>query len=561
MNEAKKQYIQEQYTKLYEYINGDQLVCEYVAKAIDKYKTETAEDNLDYYLNTEALEKFFYFLTYIKINQEDKYTAFNPESWQVFYFANVYGIYRKDTQERKYTTSFLTMAKKQGKSTIGAIQSLYHLTYDGQIDGQNYFVSNSKESAGIALNYTKAIVSNSPALKKRVKQLQYYLKHETANNRNILKVLTADANRSEGLRGAFVLLDELHTIEDSALYDSLKSATVGITNPLISIITTRGFNTNYYQYQLEKYIKKVIDGTVTDDTIFGLIYELDNEDEITKPDCWIKSNPNLINPKILAISELKALYNSSKITLANLKSFVVKNLNIWYISADNDFIATDKLDKVFVDEIDEEMLLGETCYLGGDFSSNVDISAISLVFPPTEKHEKYIIKNWNWKTSTNKINTNGKDLTPFIASGELIVQDSEIMDLDIIFDKINELSKQYNIVNFGYDAANSLQLVKMVKDNLGMECTPVAQNAKTLNYPLKFVEKIIINEDVVIDNMCSKWQFSNVKLYVDTNGNYKAQKQKSKSSIDSVVAIQCALAVYFKVEYEGEQFNYEGLSI
>lgn len=557
----RSKYIDNQYKKLDQYLSdvdsGKIPTGKYVKKAIAKYRKEIKSKK--YYFNKKALDRFFHFLSYVKINQEDQYRYFHPEGWQLFYFANIYGIYRKDTNERKYNTSFLTMSKKQGKSTLGAVQSIYHLTSDGQIDGQNYFVSNGKEAAKIALNYTKAITRNSPAINKRARIMQYELRFKQAKNLNVLKVLTADPEKSEGLRGAFVLIDELHTIPTSDLFDSLKSATVGITNPLISIITTRGMNTGYYQYQLETYIKKVIDGKIEDDTIFGLIYELDSEEEIKDPEKWIKSNPNLSNPKILSLDKLKSLYNSAKITLTTLKSFVVKNLNMWYEKADSSFIETKYLDAVFVDEIPEEIIAGEECYLGGDFSSNRDISAISLVFPPSINHSEYIIKNFNWKT-LNDISRNHKDITDFILSGEIVEQDSEVMDMEIIFQKIKELNDQYFIKNFGYDSANALQLIKQVKDELGIECTPVPQNAKTLNYPLKFLERYIIDGQIICDNMATKWQFTNVVLWVDSNGNYKAMKDKSKSSIDSVIANTCALAVHFN-DLNEDELNYVSANI
>jgi phage terminase large subunit-like protein len=534
MKPHQKKYIELQYKKLNQYVEdvktGTILTSKYVKKAVERYERDITGSK--YELNEEALNRFFYFLSYIKINQGNKYVTFYPEGWQLFYLANLYGIYRKGTNNRKYRTSFLTMSRKQGKSTLATIQALYHLTYDNQIDGQNYIVSASREMAGVALSITKAIAANSPALNKRIEQLQYYLRYSTAKNKNILKVLPAQESKLNGLRVNFAILDEMHTLPDSKLYDMLKTGTVGVTNPLVSIITTRGYNTSYFQYEYEKYLKRVLDGDIKDDTVFALIYELENEEELKDPEKWIKSNPNLSNDKILTLEELKELYNSAKISLANLKAFVVLNLNYWYEKAADNFIEAAKLDAVFVDQVPDEIIEGEPCYLGGDFSSNRDISSISLVFPPSLNHSEYIIKNWNFKT-INDIKRNQRDITTYIDSGDIIELESEVMDQEAIYEKILELSGRYNILNFGFDAANALQLIKKVKDNIGTPCTAVPQTAKALNYPLKFLEAIIVREEAVIDNMATKWMFKNVVLYVDSNGNYKAMKDKSKSSIDS----------------------------
>lgn len=51
--------------------------------------------------------------------------------------------------------------------------------------------------------------------------------------------------------------------------------------------------------------------------------------------------------------------------------------------------------------VNEEELIGRTCYGGLDLSSTSDITAFVLVFPPRNAEEKYIILPYCWVPEDN----------------------------------------------------------------------------------------------------------------------------------------------------------------
>lgn len=51
--------------------------------------------------------------------------------------------------------------------------------------------------------------------------------------------------------------------------------------------------------------------------------------------------------------------------------------------------------------VNEEKLIGRTCYGGLDLSSTSDITAFVLVFPPRNDEEKYIILPYCWIPEDN----------------------------------------------------------------------------------------------------------------------------------------------------------------
>ncbi len=206
------------------------------------------------------------------------------------------------------------------------------------------------------------------------------------------------------------------------------------------------------------------------------------------------------------------------------------------------------MDRVWVNSHDEDSLLGEDCYLGFDLSSTRDITSVSLMFPPTDTNPKFRFKNFNIKTNNikNRVRKNGFDLSPFIESGELVEVDSPTIDYDYIFDLISGLAERYNILKVGYDMWSAALLTPKLK-NEGLMCEAVSQSVGGLSGATKYLEKIIYDEDVLIDNALNKWMFGNIRLYFDSNGNVKPMKNKKGcDTIDGVMAMLNCLSVYLK---------------
>jgi phage terminase large subunit-like protein len=564
IREARAAYVREQYAKLDKFVddveNEGFPVNQWIKKAVERYRRDLSDPRYEF--REKELDKVFAFIFYVRINQGDKYRRFYPEGWQLFYFANLYGIYRKKNGRRKYTTSFLSIARKNGKTTFAAVQALVHLVKGGVIDSQIYFVSGSKDMAGNGLEYAKNIVEHSPALAKRVRVLQYSLRHKTKETNNFFKTLPAEPDKLNSIRPAFGVIDETHIMPDDSLVKMMKSGQVGIKNPMMGITTTRGFNLDYFQYEYEQYLRKVLDQEAEDEGTFIMMFGLDDEEEVGNPDMWVKANPNLLNPDALTIEELQDIYDQERRTLTGLRSFVTLNLNTWWEKGDGSFIPRDVLDKVFVQEIPDEIIEGEECYMGIDLSSTKDITSISLVFPPSINHSEYIIKNWNFKTNAveKRVRKNGVDLTQHIETGDLIEIDRPIVDYNVLFDKVAELNERYNIRAVGHDGFNSALLMPKIKEELGLECRHIIQSAPKLNFPTKFLEKLIYDENVVIDNQVNKWMFGNVKLFVDGNYNVKPMKNKSLDSIDGVVSELNAMACYIE-DIGEEQLNYVATAV
>ena len=125
----------------------------------------------------------------------------------------------------------------------------------------------------------------------------------------------------------------LRALTDEISSHVLKSATGARSQLLVAIITTAGFNIDGPCYHFQKTCQDVLQGLKQDDSLFPLIYCLDDDDEWTDQDCWIKANPSL--GISISMSYLQEQFNqATNYGSTEEANFKTKHLNEWVSSSD-----------------------------------------------------------------------------------------------------------------------------------------------------------------------------------------------------------------------------------
>lgn len=76
---------------------------------------------------------------------------------------------------------------------------------------------------------------------------------------------------------------------------------------------------------------------------------------------------------------------------------------------------------------------------------------------------------------------------------------------------------------------------------------PYSQSIGNFNEPTKALERQIRDNKAVIDkSSCVLWQFGNVAIKLDHNGNCKPNKDSPNKKIDSTISMITALGGYLK---------------
>jgi phage terminase large subunit-like protein len=463
------------------------------------------------------------------------------EPWQEMVSASIFGFYYKDTGRRKYTSSYIELARKQGKTFLASLFCLFALIADGEDGAEVLLAANSKEQARIAFEMTQILARQLDPRERELKVYRNEIKFETNNSK--LKVLAADDSKLDGFNCSFGLLDEYHAAGNSKVRDVIKSSMGMRKNPHLATITTAGFNKSAPCYELRSYGIEVLKGIKEDDSFFCLIYTLDEGDDWTDERNWIKCSPNL--DVTVSIDWLRSQVQQAKQNPSDEVGVKTKNLNIWCDSSNvwipEHYIKSQMKKIELSDFIGRDDIL---VYAGVDLSSVSDLTAVSYMIFDTNNNN-YYFKTYYYLPESCVEDKFNKELYKIWAShGELKLTKGNVVDYNYITNDLKYWYEKLNIRKIAYDAWNATQWSVQCKDE-GLPIEPFSQSIGNFNRATKEMERIILSEQAYIDrNNITRFCFDNVELRVDMNGNSKPSKEVSQKKIDGVISMIEALGVY-----------------
>lgn len=211
------------------------------------------------------------------------------ELFQKAFIQALFGFVDKDTGIRKYKKGALFIGRKNGKSTMDSGLACYMLTKDGEGGAEVYSVATKKEQSKIVWDEAKKMIKKSPALDKRCRCLVNGIFYDATESS--MKAVASDSNTLDGLNAHFVIADEVHAWRDKNLLDVMNDSMSAREQPLLLETSTMGtIRESVFDNEYE-YFSQVIDGTITDETVLPVIYELDNPLEWQDEKKWYKANP------------------------------------------------------------------------------------------------------------------------------------------------------------------------------------------------------------------------------------------------------------------------------
>ena len=505
-----------------------------IKQAVKRFEKDLKR--VDVYFDDVKALKAIKFISHLKhFTGKHDNTRFYLEGWQVFIIANIFGWFNSGTRLRRFNNAYIEIARKNGKTALSAAVSLYCLIGEGEANAEVVLAANSREQAKICFS---AVSKFSKKLDPKEKYIRPY-RNEVFYGNNVVKVVSSDASKLDGLNCSCVILDEYHAAKTSNVYDVLKSSQGMREQPLFIIITTAGFDKSGPCFSLRQTAKDILEGLKRDDSQFIAIYSLDEGDDYTKEKNWIKSNPNLditINKSFIKDEIIKAKNNISLETGVKTKS-----LNMWcdtlttWISDKYIYRAFNKIDLSDLDE-NQEIVVGV------DLSSNSDITAVSYMFM---KNGKYNFKTMYYLPEDSLNSVNDKEYYKIqYKKGNLNITPGNVVDYNYILKDILEVNKDHFITKIVYDTWNSTQFAISATENY-LNLEPYSQTIANFNKPTKEFERLLLLNQIVLDeNDVTRWMLSNVYLRSDSNGNVKPDKSKRDKKIDGVIAMLMCLGSY-----------------
>ena len=143
--------------------------------------------------------------------------------WQEKIIRDVFGTVRDDDPTmRQYTTAYIEIPKKQGKSELGAAIALNMLANDDEWKAEVYSCASDRQQAAIVFDVAVDMVKQSPALSKRIKIIPSMKRMVYQPTGSIYQVLSSEVATKHGLNVSAWLPEEtlsLRVRRDHVPYD------------------------------------------------------------------------------------------------------------------------------------------------------------------------------------------------------------------------------------------------------------------------------------------------------------------------------------------------------
>ena len=529
---------------------GNILTCEFVQLAVDRYYRDM-DNALDkgWYFDRKAAQRAISFIERLK-HTKGQWAGlrFKLEPWQQFIIWNIFG-WKMADGTRRFRYAYVEIARKNGKTALSAGIGLYMLFADGESRPEVYSAATVKDQARICFSDAVEIVKATD-LKNYLTPYRNSIVYELKGG--MMKPLSSDYGTHDGLNPSCGIIDEFHAHKDSGMFDVIKSAFGARKQPLMFIITTAGFNKAGACYAYRDNVIKILRGINEDDTLFGIIYTMDANEEWDNPQMWIKSNPNL--GVSLFPNYLEDQVNDAKNRPEAVRNVMTKNVNLW-VDAEKTWILDDAWMKC-VGTTEIENLRGCECWGGLDLSNVSDITAFVLIF---HENDKFQLLPFFWipeEKMLEKIRKENINYDLWVKAGFVKVTSGNVLDYEFVKADILQIVEIYDLQSSAYDRWNSSQTIIDLQ-NEGMECNPFGQGYGSMSAPSKEFEKLVLSEKIEhFGNPVLRWMLSSTLIKTDPAGNIKPDKEKSVQKIDGIVASIMALGEWMTAQAEDDNDPY-----
>ncbi len=276
-------------------LSGAIPACHWVRRACQRQLDDLNNADFPYRFDPKAATKVCKFVELCPHVKGRRFVGqkLSLEPWQCFILTTVFGWVSKATGLRRFRRAYIEVAKGNGKSALSSAVSNFMAFSDGEPGAEVYSAATTRDQARIVFSVSQAMLRGMPELCERsgIEVAAHSINHLRTNS--FFRPLSSDANTVEGILPYFICIDELHAHPSRDLYDNLDTANGKRDNSLLWAITTAGSDRAGICYEIHGYVKRILDGTIDDDTFFAIIFTIDEEDAWERgPEVWRK--PNLI---------------------------------------------------------------------------------------------------------------------------------------------------------------------------------------------------------------------------------------------------------------------------
>lgn len=450
---------------------------------------------------------------------------------------------------RVVRTAYISVARKNGKTTFVEGIGIILAWWDQEVAAEVYNTATSREQAAYGWGFAKAMVLDSPSLRRRVTVGARALTQKNTSRPSLFRPLAADHKKLDALNAHCSLVDEYHEHPTDKVKSKVKTSMVARSQPLEIITTTAGDSTSSPCYKHQQDCERILKGIKESPETFSFIAQLEMKEDWTDAGLWSKANPSLGHT--VKISTLRKECQEALEDVSKQNTFRRMHCNQWVRQAVRsiDMVLWKKCEKRF--EFDQ-IFENREVWVGMDLAVEKDLSAVAYLGPPKEDDPFFRLWVDVFCPSVDievRSRRDGQPYDQWAQSGEILLAGEKRTDFDVVKDLILERSKVCAIRSIGYDARFAAQIVNRLED-AGFELEKVAQgfNLSTAHKWLKAILRS--NELRHPGNRVVTWSADNLSERENPQGEIMPDKKKSSERIDPMSAIVTAIHVWLPSQEE-----------
>lgn len=522
-------------------VEGVIVACENVRNACKRFLNDLDRDDLEF--RRDTADRAISFIGILKhFRGRSSGQPFTLEPFQSFIVANLTGWYWKETGDRRFTSAYIEMARKGGKTALIAALAMYYFIADGEDGAEVDIAANNFEQAKICFEFIQQYCKQLDPQQRDLKVYRSSIELPCTASR--INVFSADASGKDGFNASVGIIDEYHSAKTTGMRDIIKSSMGMRRDPMLLTITSAGFDKSLPCYQLRTTCIEILSGLKTDDSTFAMIFGLDEGDDWTDENVWIKSNPNL--GKTVTVKYLREQVTSAINNPTEEVSVRTKNLGEW-LSTSSVWIPDTYINKctqtINLDDFNED----SECWVGVDLAAVGDMTAVTFMLFKEDDDTPYFHTKYYLPESALVESPNRELYKYWVRSRQLTITAGNVTDYDYITNDIMAMYNRFNLRKIAYDNWNSSSWAIKATE-LGLPLEPFSQSIGNFNKGTREFERLIRQGKCVIDNNeITRWMFRNVAIKTDHNGNIKPNKGAgAEKKIDGIISQITALGKWLE---------------
>ena len=554
-------------------IRGEIPVCEEIS--LEMNRIDQLIDNPGIYYDDQAVEGFIKYCeneltltdgTDLTLLDSFKLWAEQIFGWYYFVERSVYvpsedgraGHYEnRRMKKRLINKQYLIIARGAAKSQYESYVQNYFLNVDTSTTHQVHTAPTMKQAEEVLSPIRTAITRSRGPLFKFLTEGS--INNTTGSKANRVKLASTKKGIENFLTGSLLeirpmTIDKLQGLNsrintiDEWLSGDIREDVIGALEQgasknddyLILAVSSEGTVRNGPGDTIKMELRDILKGEYINPHVSIWWYKLDNLDEVSQPDKWVKANPNI--GKTVSYETYQLDVERAEKAPANRNDILAKRFGIPMEGYTYFFTYEETLPQKKRD------YWQMPCSLGADLSQGDDFCSFTFLFPLPRMAFGIKTRSYISERTLMKLQPAMRvKYEHFIKEGSLIVMDGTVLDMMQVYEDLDNhiVETGYDVRSFGYDPYNAKEFVeRWEKENGPFGIEKVIQGAKTESVPLGELKKMAEDRLLMFDEEVMTFAMGNCITLEDTNGNRKLFKKRYDAKIDPVAALMDAYVAY-----------------